>query len=121
MQFVEYVSANTWDDGYSSGGNYWSDYTGVDKLSGSYQNVTGNDGIGDTPFLIDQNNVDHFPLMSSWGRIPGEVSPPPPFWTQWWFYAIVAVVIVTLGGAVYLLKKRKPPTPTATPLLTEST
>jgi parallel beta-helix repeat protein len=58
------ISINTWDDGYPSGGNYWSDYTGVDLKSGPYQNITGSDGIGDTPYIIDANNTDHYPLMT---------------------------------------------------------
>ncbi len=41
---------NTWDDGYPSGGNYWCDYNGTDLYSGSKQNETGGDGIGDTPY-----------------------------------------------------------------------
>jgi parallel beta-helix repeat protein len=57
-------SPNTWDNGYPSGGNYWSDYTGVDQKSGSGQNLTGSDGIGDTPYTIDSSNVDHYPLMA---------------------------------------------------------
>lgn len=57
-------SSNTWDDGYPSGGNYWSDYTGEDLYSGPYQNETGSDGIGDTPYVIDQNNQDNYPLMN---------------------------------------------------------
>jgi parallel beta-helix repeat protein len=52
-------SMNAWDDGYPSGGNYWSDYNGVDLYSGPYQNVTGSDGVGDTPYIIDSNNQDH--------------------------------------------------------------
>jgi parallel beta-helix repeat protein len=56
-------SANAWDAGYPSGGNYWSDYNGMDCYSGPYQNVTGGDGIGDTPYVIDANNTDHYPLM----------------------------------------------------------
>lgn len=56
-------SANVWDDGYPSGGNYWSDYTGVDSYNGPLQNQTGSDGIGDSPHIIDANNVDHYPLM----------------------------------------------------------
>lgn len=52
-----------WDDGYPSGGNYWSNYTGVDVKNGSYQNETGSDGIGDTPYIIDANNIDHYPLV----------------------------------------------------------
>src|SRR3972149_2636181 len=57
-------SVNLWDNGYSSGGNYWSNYAGVDLYWGSYQNKTGSDGIGDTPFVIDSNNQDKYPLMS---------------------------------------------------------
>jgi len=57
-------STNIWDDGYPSGGNYWSDYAGVDLFSGFYQNETGSDGIGDTPYAIDVNNTDRYPLMA---------------------------------------------------------
>ena len=57
-------SVNVWDDGYPSGGNYWSNYTGVDLHSGSGQDETGSDGIGDTFQVIDGNNVDHYPLMA---------------------------------------------------------
>jgi parallel beta-helix repeat protein len=57
-------TGNSWDNGYPSGGNYWSDYSGVDQKSGPYQNQTGSDGIGDTPYVIDANNTDHYPLMS---------------------------------------------------------
>jgi parallel beta-helix repeat protein len=57
------ASVNVCDDGYPSGGNYWSDYGGVDLMSGPFQNETGSDGIGDTPYIINGNNVDYFPLM----------------------------------------------------------
>jgi len=56
-------SMNSWSIGYPAGGNYWSDYTGVDVKSGENQNQTGSDGLGDTPYIIDQNNQDSFPLM----------------------------------------------------------
>jgi len=56
-------SRNTWDVGYPSGGNYWSDYMGVDGMGGKYQNQTGSDQLGDTPYIIDQNNQDNYPLM----------------------------------------------------------
>jgi parallel beta-helix repeat protein len=59
-------SVNVWDDGYPSGGNYWSDYTGIDQKSGSYQNETGSDGMGDTPYVIDLDNQDNYPLMNPW-------------------------------------------------------
>jgi parallel beta-helix repeat protein len=48
---------NVWDDGYPSGGNYWSDYTGTD---------TNGDGIGDTAYVIDPLNTDRYPLMTPW-------------------------------------------------------
>ena len=57
---------NTWDDGYPSGGNYWSDYTGIDEKSGLNQDLPGSDGIGDTPYTIDVNNQDRYPLMEPW-------------------------------------------------------
>lgn len=49
-----YPNVNTWDDDYPSGGNYWSNYTGVDS---------DHDGIGDTPHTLDARNRDNFPLM----------------------------------------------------------
>ena len=54
---------NSWDNGYPSAGNYWSDYNGTDIHSGYYQNITGSDGVGDTSYLIDVNNIDNYPLM----------------------------------------------------------
>ena len=62
-----YEQPNNWDDGYPSGGNYWSDYSGVDLYSGFYQNVTGSDGIGDTPYIIYSSNQDRYPLMNQNG------------------------------------------------------
>lgn len=54
---------NDWDNGYPSGGNYWSDYAGTDLNSGPYQNETGRDGIGDTAHIFDENNRDNYPLI----------------------------------------------------------
>lgn len=56
---------NVWDGGYPAGGNYWSNYTGFDVKSGPYQNETGSDGIGDTPYTIVANNTDDYPLMGT--------------------------------------------------------
>jgi parallel beta-helix repeat protein len=56
--------ANVWNDGYPSGGNYWSNYTGLDLYNGPYQNETGSDGIGDTNYTIDANNTDRYPFMT---------------------------------------------------------
>ncbi|MGB8779056.1 MAG: NosD domain-containing protein, partial [Candidatus Bathyarchaeia archaeon] len=62
-----YDSPGTWDNGYPSGGNYWSDYIGTDLYRGPHQNQTGSDGIGDTPYVIDANNTDNYPLMVPFG------------------------------------------------------
>lgn len=72
---------NVWDDGYPSGGNYWSDYSGNDSYCGPEQNQPGSDGIGDTAYLIAVNNSDRYPLMypfssDEWWRnsiVPGDL------------------------------------------------
>lgn len=70
LQATSSIDTNVWDDEYPSGGNYWSDYNGTDLYSGPYQNITGSDGIGDTPYNIDRYSPpyaqDHFPLMKPW-------------------------------------------------------
>ena len=65
-------SINIWDSGYPSGGNYWSDY------QYRYSNATELDGSGiwNTPYNIDENNVDHYPLMNPWGATPPTPTPP---------------------------------------------
>jgi parallel beta-helix repeat protein len=65
---------NQFDDGYPSGGNYWSDYSEVDLYHGSYQNETGNDGIVDIPYMIDENNTDRYPMMRPWSPLPGDIN-----------------------------------------------
>jgi parallel beta-helix repeat protein len=104
QQVYSYKSINTWNYGYPAGGNYWNDYTGVDA---------NGDGIGDTPYIIDENNQDSYPLMDSWSleEIPREEG--TFFWMQRWIWVIVAILIIALAGAVYLLKKRKLPISTA--------
>jgi hypothetical protein len=61
------ISSNiTWDDGYPSGGNYWSNYTGSDIFSDVNQTQTGSDGIGDVPFILPQESEqDRYPLMGN--------------------------------------------------------
>jgi len=53
-----------WNSSYPAGGNYWSDYKGVDLKSGPLQDQPGSDGIGDTPYVIDANNSDYYPLYN---------------------------------------------------------
>jgi parallel beta-helix repeat protein len=59
---------NFWNGNYSVGGNYWSDFTtryptAEDTKSGPYQNETGSDDIWDSPYVIDENNVDNYPVV----------------------------------------------------------
>lgn len=56
-------TTNTLDDGYPSGGNYYTNYAGRDRYSGSYQNETQSDGIGDTLYKIEGDTQDNYPLM----------------------------------------------------------
>jgi parallel beta-helix repeat protein len=63
MQVYNYYLGNIWDDGYPSGGNYWSDYNGSDLYYGPSQNVTGSDGIGDMPHYASFHVTDNYPLM----------------------------------------------------------
>ncbi|MEJ2242892.1 MAG: NosD domain-containing protein, partial [Candidatus Bathyarchaeota archaeon] len=54
-QNVQITSTNyteAWDNGTI--GNYWSNYNGTDN---------NGDGTGDTPYIIDENNQDNYPLM----------------------------------------------------------
>ena len=45
--------SGSFDDGKE--GNYWSDYSGSDA---------DGDGIGDSPYVIDANRSDHYPLIT---------------------------------------------------------
>ena len=67
--------ANTWDDGYPSGGNYWSDYSTRypsvgDEYQGENQDILDADGIWDHPYEIGVDNIDNYPLVESWTPLP---------------------------------------------------
>jgi len=57
---------NIWSE--NNQGNYWSDYTGADS---------NRDGIGDTPYVIDDDNFDSYPLMAAYGITLAEENPAP--------------------------------------------
>jgi parallel beta-helix repeat protein len=63
LQAEDDSDMNQWDNGYPSGGNYWSDYIGADKYKGPSQDTLGTDGIGDTPYVIDADSRDRYPLL----------------------------------------------------------
>jgi nitrous oxidase accessory protein len=64
------TGGNFWDNNIQ--GNYWSDYNGSD---------TNNDGVGDTPYVINSENRDNYPLIAPFGvhaiSIVPQVYDPP--------------------------------------------
>jgi parallel beta-helix repeat protein len=95
-QAVNQNSRNTWDEGYPSGGNYWSNYSGEDA---------NNDGIGDTPYTIDSNNQDKYPLMTPVTKMP--INSPNPFAPIILFLIVTAMAIMITAIATLFYKSRK--------------
>ena len=64
-QAYDEAEDNDWNKGYLYGGNYWTDYEGVDYYTGPQQNQPGSDGVGDTSYYdIDGGTSwDRYPLM----------------------------------------------------------
>lgn len=64
--YLVVVGVNYFDDGKE--GNYYSDYRGEDN---------NGDGIGDTAWIMDSSNTDHYPLMKpvNTGKV---LDPNPP-------------------------------------------
>ena len=58
-------TGNSWDLGCPGGGNYWSDYAGVDNFN-CRTGLVGQDGFGDSPRVIDADSRDAYPLMTPW-------------------------------------------------------
>jgi hypothetical protein len=96
----------SWDNEYV--GNYWSDY------QSKYPNATEVDtsGIGDTPYAINENNLDYYPLMQHANTSMSAPTPTPPSnpeTTKMLTLTIAAIVvaIVVATGLLFYLKKRK--------------
>jgi parallel beta-helix repeat protein len=83
---------NVWDNG--TAGNYWSDYLT------RYPNAseTSSSGIGDTPFYINENNFDRYPLME-----PISI-PEFPSWKA----ILFALTMFTVALSICKQKLRKP-------------
>ncbi len=66
-----YIRAGNIDNGYPSGGNYWSDYVsrvqGEDLYSGPNQDQPGSDGIGDIPYKSFGSGQDRYPFVEESG------------------------------------------------------
>jgi parallel beta-helix repeat protein len=73
IQALNDNGTNAWDNGYPSGGNFWSDYGGIDVKNGPIQDQMGADGIGDTPYNFNWSSMDRYPLTE---KSTGMVSAP---------------------------------------------
>jgi nitrous oxidase accessory protein len=51
----------TWDSGWPIGGNFWNDHDNNDVKSGEFQMGPGSDGICDSTYAVDANNMDMYP------------------------------------------------------------
>jgi parallel beta-helix repeat protein len=103
--------SNHWDNGYPSGGNYWSDYAVADNYRGENQNIPGSDNIGDTPYLVlGGANRDRYSLMNTIGEVSTGPSPGVPPEHAWRLIIgiIIAFVTITICVVVwYLLNSTK--------------
>jgi parallel beta-helix repeat protein len=60
----------SWDNGYPSGGNYWSNFSSLDAFGGPDQDTAGSDGIMDEPYVVPGEGVvipertDRYPLAA---------------------------------------------------------
>jgi len=75
LTFGYNVSVNTINE------NYWNDYNGNDA---------NGDGIGDSPYVIDENNQDNNPLIEP------SVIPEFPSWTPLLIILIVVMVVTVV-------------------------
>jgi len=89
-QVYAFNSYNSWDDGYPSGGNYWSDY------EERYPNATEIDdsGIWNAPYVIDESNQDNYPFI-----------PEFPTWT------LMLLILTVLAVSIVIYKRRLLKTP----------
>jgi parallel beta-helix repeat protein len=91
---------NIWDNG--TAGNYWSDYTT------RYPNATeaAGSGTGDTPFFINENNIDNHPLLNPADNsatspthstsLPPSPSPSVPEFSAWLILPLIAAATIFL-------------------------
>jgi len=91
---ADFVFSNFWDSGAS--GNYWSDYS--DKYPEAQQ-LNGSDGVWGTDYVIDENNIDHYPLINRFVlAVQFELS---------WVIAGIVIIAFIASVRIYLSKFKK--------------
>jgi parallel beta-helix repeat protein len=111
---VPLPSENIWDNDYSIGGNYWSNYTNLYPEAKELDSS----GIWDAPYIIDENNQDRYPLMNPIDLPQVQVPEAPDvensttpnedsFPTTLVLALVASVAIVGVGLLVYFKKRRK--------------
>ena len=70
--------SNTWDNGYPSGGNFWSEWTEPDDFNDTTtpQTTGSSDGFVDNPYDIGSGNLDNWPFARESGWITNPLSAP---------------------------------------------
>jgi parallel beta-helix repeat protein len=96
--FIFDHAKNEWSASLPSGGNYWSDYNGVDA---------DDDGIGDSPYVIDDANSDPHPLVPQSSAFApseedeNEVEQQSQIPVEYIIALAAAVAIISLSAYVY--------------------
>ena len=97
--FVYFNLTNKWDNGYPSGGNYWSDYDKAGLMD---------EDIGERPYVINDYNKDDYPILNVayLERLVSSTSSSDINYSIWVpMLAIVIGAILVICGYIWLRKR----------------